>query len=469
MDMFRPKIRYENRSNAPKHAPCPRCGTPGARKQKLHRTVRSLAYQTILLVRVTTAEYRARCSCSRTFRTQVDGIEPKAQYANRVREAVLDRLLEDHMSLDRILTALRRDFLLDLSTGFVYDCLRWKVRQLDLADYRRWTLQEFSGTLGIDEIHLGRFTLVLATDPIKDFPVAFALVSRNDQGHMRRFLGHLRDHGFQPQVVVTDGSSLYPAALAAVWPKVEHQLCIFHVMQDLNRCVLDAVCRLRKQLARRGGKGKRHRGRPRKEQVAQHRRRRTLKQKAQFVFRHRHLLVKRRTAFSAQERKDLVTLLEYLPALAVPRRFVDQVQQLFSRAQTPEQAQRRFQQLRDDPAFAADADLTRALAQLTPEKFPKIVAFLRSPLGQRVRTNNHVERMNRKLRHYEKVRYRWRRAAAIVRFVALVVDRGWHVHEPTLGPQLFTPAGHAEGRSSTAKSTDLSGTPVSPREVANAA
>ena len=73
---------------------------------------------------------------------------------------------------------MRRDFFLELSTGFVYDCLRWKVEQLDGAAYRQWTLQEFSGTLSIDEIHLGAWTLLLATDPLHDFPVAFAVVSR---------------------------------------------------------------------------------------------------------------------------------------------------------------------------------------------------------------------------------------------------------------------------------------------------
>src|SRR5438132_1569545 len=121
MITIRPKVRYQTRSNAPKHAPCPHCGTLGVRKQRLHRTVRSLAYQTILLIRVTTAEYDARCTCCRTFRTQVEGIEPKAKYTNSVREAVLDRLLDDHMSLERIIAALRRDFLLELSSGFVYD------------------------------------------------------------------------------------------------------------------------------------------------------------------------------------------------------------------------------------------------------------------------------------------------------------------------------------------------------------
>jgi hypothetical protein len=66
--------------------------------------------------------------------------------------------------------------------------------------------------------------------------------------------------------------------------------------------------------------------------------------------------------------------------------------------------------------------LARALAMLPPEKFQKMIAYLHSPAGQRVRTNNHVERVNRRLRYFEKVRYKWRRRT-IVRFVVLALDR----------------------------------------------
>ena len=59
-------------------------------------------------------------------------------------------------------------------------------------------LEHFSGTLCVDELHLGRFTLLLATDPIRDLPVAFALVSANDHDHMRRFLGTSRTGGWCP-------------------------------------------------------------------------------------------------------------------------------------------------------------------------------------------------------------------------------------------------------------------------------
>jgi transposase-like protein len=37
-----------------------------------------------------------------------------------------------------------------------------------------------------------------------------------------------------PRVVVTDGSNLYPAVLAALWPDADHQLCVVHVIKDIN-------------------------------------------------------------------------------------------------------------------------------------------------------------------------------------------------------------------------------------------
>ena len=51
---------------------------------------------------------------------------------------MLDRILEDGMSVERVIASMGRDFLLNLSDGFVYDCLDWQVRRLDLADHRRW-------------------------------------------------------------------------------------------------------------------------------------------------------------------------------------------------------------------------------------------------------------------------------------------------------------------------------------------
>jgi hypothetical protein len=428
MDAVQPRVRVERLWCAPKTFPCPRCGKKGRRKDVHTRRVRDLAYREIVVLEIEVGEYRARCSCCKTFRAQLEGVEPRAEYTNRVREAVLDRLLDDRMSVERLRLALQRDFHLDLSEGFLYDCLDWKVRQAELPAYRQWTLANFSGTLCIDEIHLGHRTLLLATDPLNDFPVAFALVRANDQGHMRRFLDNLRRWGFAPQVVVSDGSSLYPALLAEIWPQARHQLCVFHVLKDINAHVFDALRRLRRRLGRHS-KRQRRRGRPSKAQKrARARYGKTKKEQAYFIWKHRHLIVSRPENLGGRERRWLSQMFQSLPALRALRQFVLAVYRLFDPGQSPHQARCRRAALVKNPAFLADPDLARALALLTPDKFNKMIAYLHSPAGQRVRTNNHVERVNRRLRYFEKVRYKWRRRRTVVRFLVLAIDR-WYRQE----------------------------------------
>src|SRR5271154_6802070 len=106
---------------APMNPPCPRCGTPGRRKRPLHRRIRSLAYRQVAYLDVYYAEYQARCSCCSSFRSWPLDVPPKADYDGLVRLAVLDRLLEDGLNVERTRQAMHRDFFLPLSEGFVYD------------------------------------------------------------------------------------------------------------------------------------------------------------------------------------------------------------------------------------------------------------------------------------------------------------------------------------------------------------
>jgi hypothetical protein len=433
---------------APKKAPCPKCGKHGRRKRTVTRWVRTVAYKTIAFLEVTCGEYQARCECCKTFRNTPEGVLPRALYDNKVRDLLLDRILEDGMNIERTLESLRREFLLDLSTGFVYDVLRDHAAQLDMSEHRREVLERFSGTLCVDELHLGRFTLLLATDPLSDLPVAFALVDKNDQDHMRRFLGNLKTWGLNPKVVVTDGSNLYPAVLAELWPDAEHQLCVFHVIKDINKLILDAVRRMRSAMGRRGKAGrKKKRGRKgAKSKAAAARRGMTVKEKALFVFRRRHLIVKRRQNLTESDRDDLQRILEYLPELATLRRFADRIYWLFDAPKDFHQASCRRAAVVRDPAFQAVPELAKAMEQLNEEKFPKLMAYLDNPASRRVRTNNHVERTNRMFRFLEKVRYKWRRRRTLVRFVVLTLDRIWRQRTTahTNATDLPTPQGSGE-------------------------
>jgi hypothetical protein len=423
--MLVPKVRVVR--CAPKTHPCPNCGKRGHRQRTLHRRIRSLAYRQEAYLDVYYAEYEARCQCRKFFRSWPLDVPPKSDYDDSVRQAVLDRVLEDGLNVERTLAAMQRDFGLKLSQGFVYDCLRWQIARLDLAPHRRLVLEKFSGTLCVDELHLGRFTLLLATDPIADLPVAFALVGRNDSAHMRRFLKNLATWGLPPQVVVTDGSSLYPAVLAELWPSARHQLCVFHVLKDINDLILKGVRRLARAMARRGNRGrKRKRGRPSKaRRAAREAAGPTSKEKAAFVMKHRFLIVKKTSDLDKQQWDHLVQMFEYLPELRPLWHFASEVNDLFEAKARVQTLWKRRAALLGKEKYKEVAELKEAMEMLEEGKFRKMVAFTYGEAGRKVRTNNHVERANRRIRFAEKVRYKWRRRKWVLRYVLLALDRWW--------------------------------------------
>lgn len=411
---------------APRRAPCPHCGRLGRRKRLRRRRLRTLAYRQVAWVEVTYAEYHARCRCCKYFRTWPLDVPQKADYDTTVRQAVLDRLLRDRLKVEQTKAAMQRDFLVRLSEGFVYDCLRWQLARLDLAEHRRLVLQRFSGILCVDELHLGDYTLLLASDPLADLPVGFALVGANDADHMRRFLNNLARWGLRPQVVVSDGSNLYPELLAEIWPDAKHQLCVFHLLRDVLEKVLEAVRRLRRAKARRGRGGrKRRRGRPRNKHKARRQQGPTAKEMAAFLWKHRFLIVKRSEKLTKQEWDDLVQMFAYLPELRTPWYFSQDIYRLLDDSTTLRVARWRYTRLRHDPEYQGVQELVKALHVLAEPKLTKTMSWMEQMSGGQVRTNNPVERLNRRLRFAEKVRYRWRQRKWVVRWVVLLLDVCW--------------------------------------------
>ncbi len=143
------------------------------------------------------------------------------------------------------------------------------------------------------------------------------------------------------------------------------------------------------------------------------------------MFQHRHLIVKRRENLTESERDDLMRVLSYLPELATLRQFADRLYWLFDTPKDYHQASCRRAVIVRDRAFQAVPELVKAIEQLSVEKFPKIMVYLNNPVSRRVRTNNHVERTNRMVRFWEKVRYKWRRRKTLVRFLVLRLDEIW--------------------------------------------
>src|SRR5512142_3440484 len=132
-------------------------------------------------------------------------------------------------------------------------------------------------------------------------------------------------------------------------------------------------------MSRRGKAGrKKTRGRKGAKSKAAVRRGMTVKEKAHFVFKRRHLIVKRREGLTEAERDDLTRMLEYLPELATWRRFADRIYWLFDAPKDLHQAGCRRAAIVRDPAFRAVPELVKAMEQIDAEKFPKLMVYLYS-------------------------------------------------------------------------------------------
>jgi len=327
--------------------------------------------------------------------------------------------LGDKLNTNTARQALKRDFFLELSTGFLYDCLEYAVRKFDGAEFRAKVLSEFSGSLCVDEIHLGHRVVLLASDPVSDNPIACALVSSNDAAHMLRFLRNLKNHGFSPETVISDRSPLYPKTIAEVWPEAKHQLCVFHVMSEVNDHVLDAVREVRRALKPK--RIKKGRGRPSRRNQARVKKLKEQRAQADRLFRRRHLIVTKKSNMRPGDQSTLDELLSLSPTLGVLRSFIDDLHELFSIRRSKDHAWKIWRRMRRNRSYLNNEHLNNALEVLSKDNMVKLLTYLERPPSTRgkVRTNNHVERCNRVLRYLEKVRYKWRRRRTIVRHILL--------------------------------------------------
>ena len=215
----------------------------------------------------------------------------------------------------------------------------WQLAPLDLPEHRQLALEQFTGTLCVDELHLGRYTLLLATDPIADLPVGFALVSGQRPGPHAPLPADAQVLGLRcPQVVVTDGSNLYPAVLAEVWPARQAPAVRLprpagRHRQGPRRGPAPAP-RLQAAAARPAASASAA-GPARGEAGGRGARGPTHKEKAAFVFKHRFLIVKRPENLSEQEWADLGQMFEYLPELRTLWQFSQEVYKAVGRRAEP--------------------------------------------------------------------------------------------------------------------------------------
>jgi hypothetical protein len=237
---------------------------------------------------------------------------------------------------------------------------------------------------------------------------------------MDTFLQALKDRGLNVQVAITDGSPLYKDSLQRYWADIEHQLCIFHVIKEVNKLILDGVRAIKNRLRRQGNKGrKKRRGRPSKKAQKQRQCRQGMskKEQATFIWDHQYLIVRKQDDLSEQEKEDLALMLKIAPELKLFRQFNQQFYRLFERGISKPCARSRRRRLVNHASYQANAFLAKALKKISKDKFANMIVFLGWENGER--TNNHVERNNRVFRMMQKTRYKRRKVHTLEKALEL--------------------------------------------------
>lgn len=419
------QVRMELLDFAPSTEPCPVCGKMAKRHQVVDRgPIVDVSLEGPVLLMVKLGVYLCRsdecCGKSirggrrRSFRKPLPFTVPRGHYTLRAREFGINGVKLDGMPFSKVVKRLAREFHVAPARSTAWE---WHKAHGDavfnMIDYQKWSVESLSGVVCIDEMYDGEFCILIATDPLSKLTLGFQVLTGSIDGQqMVAFLRYLDEKGVHPDVMVTDESQLYPKALAEVWPKAKHQLCIFHIMQHVVKDVLAAVREFVKALPQ---DPKHKRGRPSKDEAPRSKyhteRRKTL-------YDGRYLFVRNPDKMSAEAREALEGLLQEHPELNTHRTFMLDTFALFSCTTTLEQARAKRTEMLANPKYQGDTNLKKALKKFEDEaQFEKMLTFV--SYTNLNRTNNDVERDNRWVRKKQKSHYGLRRKTTIANALAL--------------------------------------------------
>ncbi len=114
-------VKLRSLSKAPKHWPCPVCGTPGRRFRFRWRTGvdAQLGCRAVLKVRV--GKYRPLCGCGSMFESFHPELPQRSRFSRRVRELVVEGTVRDKLTVEDVRRRMREDFCVHVSEGTVHN------------------------------------------------------------------------------------------------------------------------------------------------------------------------------------------------------------------------------------------------------------------------------------------------------------------------------------------------------------
>ena len=413
LDLSDQDVRYQHIRIAPSLAPCPHCRSWVSRHEVRTRLfwTADLHFPTISKVDFAAFICPSCPKGQRFFHLLPPAFQTNDQYDVDTRARIVQLVIDHALNFERAAAIGRQTF--HLAKLHATTVLRWVREHGDqqarnIRSWQKRALETFSGQIAVDELYDGPYYILRAVDPLNDTELDWFIGEGSpNKEDIRAFLQGLKDMGFEPLVVATDGSALYPEVLASLWPDAKHQRCVFHFLMAVNKLLGIAFWAAYKTMP---VPPKRKRGRPKKRG-----RKRLDKQKKEnrrMVRRVRYLFLKRQ--LSDDERAVLEAAMALCAPLRELRRFVVALHELFGPCTQGRQAALAARDaLLADAGFAAIEALRPIRKQLADDGlFEKLVAY--QDFENAAKTSNAPERKNREHRRRQKRHYRVRSLRTLV-------------------------------------------------------
>jgi hypothetical protein len=281
-------------------------------------------------------------------------------------------------------------------------------------------LADFSGYIAADELYDGPYCVLSIVDNRRFNRLIYEVLD-HDPGEQditrffERFQEAMKSRGLILHGITTDGSPLYPKPIAAVFGAIPHQVCRFHVLAEINKEVLRAAARNRRQL--KTTQPKIGRGRPTSAKAKLMIQKNRIAARVADLFAHRHLVVQRQ--LTIRDRKIFRRITRGRPELRTLRQIVDQTHRLFDRRCRTQTAQVKLAVLRR--RVSRFQGLRQSLNKLFTPSLEKSLTFLND--SRLPATSNAVERGNRRHRKMQKMVYRVRTGEHIRQRIAMDMFR----------------------------------------------
>jgi len=377
----------------PKWIICPSCGLrqPFKKKKEHYKKVKDININQPLLLKIQIVYAKCTNKCS-SFALSTPGVKRYQRVTLRLKEEAVSSIIQDNSTTTRTAVRLKRSFN---TTGSKSAIDRWKHQEAGKYKFEDIIPHlNFSGILCFDEYKPKRSKTydLIASDAISNkilyidnvpslYYAPKFTAGGIARGHIEDFIRKLKELNIIPYAVIIDLATAYPKQVRRVYPGVIIQFDYFHVIQEIQKYIRNAIIEFRAKLGQQG-----------------------LEEQKTEIWQYKWKLLKNMENWTIADHKAIEKLIPYYRGTIVEKIliFKEQVRDIFDNSKTKLEAYHKRHLLSQEAYWQDSYHLSRIMKFISSRKFDYMITYLSYP---RIPRSGNSESCIRVWRQMEKVRY----------------------------------------------------------------